>query len=118
MALKSNSPATVISPKKNVKNVMVLYDGGTGYGRYSVAKLKWNNKDVIGIRWNVSENEANHPDKISGLKVCLGEPNSHGNSTWFIVPDDLLNVLINGGKNEKETTLENELRKYLKEEKK
>lgn len=118
MALKSKSPNLVLSPKKNVKNVTVLYDGGTGHGRYSVAKLKWNKKDVIGVRWNVSENEANHPDKLSGLKVCLGEPNSRGYSTWFVIPDDLLSVLMDGGKDGKEKALEEGLRKYLEEEKK
>lgn len=117
MALKSNPPSKVISPKKNVKNVTVLYDGGTGHGCYSVAKLKWNKKDVIGVRWNVSENEVNNAEKISGKKVCLGEPNSRGYSTWFVIPDALLIVLIKGGENGKEKALQDELRRYLEEEK-
>ncbi|WP_165732711.1 hypothetical protein [Polaribacter sp. 20A6] len=102
-----NHPSTVLSPKRNVKNVTVFYNGGAVPGGYSVAKLKWNGNDVIGIRWNITENEIHDKDKISGKKVCLGEPNSRGHSTWFILPDDLIEKLITGG------VLAKDLKKYL-----
>jgi hypothetical protein len=94
MPYRIKNPSKVLSPKKNVKNVSVLYKGDAVPGEYSVAKLEWNGNDVIGIRWNITENEVHDKDKISGKNVCLGEPNSHGYSTWFILPDDLIGKLI------------------------
>jgi hypothetical protein len=109
MPYRINNPATVLSPRKNVKNVTVLYNGGAVPGGYSVAKLKWNGNDVIGVRWNITENEVHDKDKISGKNVCLGEPNSHGYSTWFILPDDLIGKLITGD------ILAKDLKQYLDE---
>lgn len=97
MPYKYNPANTVVSPVKNVKNVRVLSDGGACHGCYSVAIVEWNGNDVLAIRWNISENEATRTDKLNGSVVCLGEPNSHGYSTWFVVPDDLLIRLLNGG---------------------
>lgn len=109
MPFRYNNPSNVLSPRNKIKNVQVLFDGGNKHGSYSVAKLKWNNNDVIGVRWNISENEAYNEDKKSGRKVSLGEPNSRGYSTWFILPDDLLSRLVKGG------DLNEKLKDYLKE---
>jgi len=98
MPFKYKDPKTVISPKPNVKNIIVLHDGGNKPGSYSVAKLKWNGRDVIGVRWNINENEPFDPAKVSGAEDCIGEPNSRGYATWFILPDDLLQTLIKGEK--------------------
>jgi len=105
MPYKINDPTTVLSPRKNVKNVTVLYNGGNIPGAYSIAKLKWNGDDVIGIRWNISENEISN--KSNGIDLCLGEPNSRGYSTWFVLPDDMINKLIT------DDNLKTELSKYL-----
>lgn len=107
MPYRINHPLSVLSPKKNVKNVTLLYNGGPLPGGYSIAKLQWNGKDVIGVRWYISENEVHYTDKISGKKVCLGEPNSRGYSTWFILPDNLISKLLTGG------ALVKDLKKYL-----
>jgi len=109
MPFTYNLPATVLSPKKNVSNVRVLYDGGPHHGEFSIARIEWNGNDVLGIRWNVNENEASDPIKISGAKVCLGEPNSRGKSTWFVLPDFFIEELLSGG------DLSNKLKQYLEE---
>ncbi len=93
MPYKIHPPDTVTTPKTCVSDVKVIYNGGDKHGDYSIARLKWNGKDVIGIRWNISEKEAQDPDKKVGKKICLGEPNSRGYPTWFILPKDFLLVL-------------------------
>lgn len=102
-------PQTVLSPVKNVKNVRVLFDGGNTHGAYSVARLKWNGNEVLGIRWNINENEAGDPKKISGAVTCLGEPNSRGYSTWFVLPDDFIGKILSG------SDLRDKLQEYLAE---
>lgn len=97
MTYQYNPAKSVISPLKNVKNVRVLSDGGAAPGAYSVAIIEWNGEDVLAIRWNISENEVTRPDKLSGAVICLGEPNSHGKSTWFVLPDGFLEGLIGNG---------------------
>ena len=81
MPYKYKNPSNVISPKKYVSDVKPIFDNGAFHGAYSVAKLKWKKKDVIGIRWNINESEASDPNKMSGKKICVGEPNSRGYST-------------------------------------
>lgn len=107
MSYKYNLPNTVLSPVKNVSNVRVLFDNGNFHGGYSVAILKWNDNDVLAIRWNITENEAKDPKKISGTSVCIGEPNSHGHSTWFILPNDFIQQILNN------TELNNKIKQYL-----
>ena len=98
MAYKYYLPKTVISPRKNVSDIKVIHDGGNVHGAYSVARLKWNNRDVIGIRWNISENEAYDPAKKAGKTICKGEPISRGYPTWFILPIGFLTAMK--GKND------------------
>jgi hypothetical protein len=45
--------------------------------------VNWENEDRIGIRWN--------GDGGSGV----GNPQSRGNATWFILPDELQEVILN-----------------------
>jgi hypothetical protein len=84
--MKYKSPIEVTSPKGKVKNLKILFDGGDK--SYSLAKLKWNNKDCHAIRWNVSANEWSNSHKRKELKECIGMPSSRGYSTWFILPTD------------------------------
>lgn len=93
-----NLPQKVLSPVKNIRNVRVLFDGGNFHGAYSIARVEWNSNEVLAIRWNINENEANDPQKISGAKICLGEPNSRGYSTWFILPDDFIVKILGDDK--------------------
>ena len=71
------NPQTVMSPRNRVGSVDILYDDGPG--SWSVARLEYDNvPDRIGIRWNGSEEEAG-----------IGNPQSRGRPTWFVVPDEL-----------------------------
>jgi hypothetical protein len=70
-------PQTVVSPRSRVKSVDVLYNSGPG--GWSVARLEYDNiPDRIGVRWNGSEEEGG-----------IGNPQSRGMPTWFVVPDEL-----------------------------
>jgi hypothetical protein len=89
----------VISPKRNLRNVVPiqLYPNKLYPNKdFTVAKVVWDGIERIAIRWNVTENESKHPDKASGKTKCIGEPNSRGYPTWFIVPEEFLRLLING----------------------
>lgn len=87
-------PDKVISPKSCIEEVIPLFDGGITAGAYCVAEIKWNGKKCLGIRWNVNEREWDDPEKKSGLKPCIGEPNSRGYPTWFILPDSFLTSVL------------------------
>lgn len=82
----------VLSPRKNVRNVVHIYQNTD----FALAKVTWNGTDRIAIRWNVTENELKNPDKVSGKVICIGEPNSRGYPTWFILPTYFLKLLTNG----------------------
>jgi hypothetical protein len=72
-------PATVTSPRKVVRSVDVLYN--TKKDGWSVARLNWNGSSVLGIRWNGGKNSG------------LGVPQSFAKPTWFVVPDELEEVI-------------------------
>jgi hypothetical protein len=57
-----------------------LYDGGQG--AWSAARLGWCGEEKLGIRWN--------GDEGSGI----GNPQSRGNPTWFVIPDELASVVL------------------------
>ena len=78
-------PENVLSPKDAIQQVEVIYDGGED--SISVAKIKWNDNEVTGLRWNVSMREWDNIEKIKG-KECLGMPTSTGHPVWFIIPKD------------------------------
>ena len=71
-------PKHVNSPKSSVTDVIPVYDGGEG--DISVALLKWDGKDSVGMRWNGgTEND--------GQKPTPGNPQSRGFPTWFVLPE-------------------------------
>ena len=69
-------PRTVLSPKNRVASVDILYDGGPGH--WSVARLEYDGEERVGMRWNGEEDEAG-----------IGNPQSRGKPTWFVVPNEL-----------------------------
>jgi hypothetical protein len=73
-------PQTVMSPKNRVGSVDVLYDDGPG--SWSIARLEYDGEERIGMRWNGQEDEAG-----------IGNPQSRGKPTWFVVPKEL-SVLV------------------------
>lgn len=75
-------PNTVDSPKAIWKLNEVLIS--TGQGGWSIAKGIWDKEEVIGIRWNGSDDDGAGP----------GNPHSRGYATWFIIPNELENVVL------------------------
>ena len=74
------NPEEAISPKSRleVKKPFICntYKEGVS-GGYTIARLVYEGRDVIGIRWN-------------GYKEKdIGFPNSHGHGTWFILPKEV-----------------------------
>jgi hypothetical protein len=65
-------PSEVHAPKRLWSLVEVLFDGGEGESALAIGR--WENKPVLAMRWN--------GDKESPL----GNPQSRGLPTWFIVP--------------------------------
>ena len=68
-------PETVVSPKASVSDLRVLLN--TGEGGYSLAAMRWDGAEALGVRWNGS------PDNL------LGNPQSRGIPTWYILPDEI-----------------------------
>lgn len=75
-------PHDVDSPKRQWRLHAVLYDGGKD--RWAAAEGQWERQqedgarweDVLALRWNGKDDE-------------LGNPQSRGRATWFIVPEEL-----------------------------
>jgi hypothetical protein len=75
-------PQTVRSPRNRVGDVDVLYNSSE-HGGWSVARLEYDDEpDRIGIRWNGTDGESG-----------IGNPQSRGMPTWFVVPDELAAVV-------------------------
>jgi hypothetical protein len=68
-------PETVLSPKGSVKELRVL--ANTGEGGWSLSAMLWGDSPALGIRWNGSTDNP------------IGNPQSRGIATWFIVPEEL-----------------------------
>jgi hypothetical protein len=73
-------PATVLAPKASIRSVEILYNSGPG--GWSVASIDWNGEEAVGIRWNGNEGSG------------IGNPQSRGNATWFILPNELNEVIL------------------------
>jgi hypothetical protein len=74
-------PAAVVSPRASIRSVEVIYS--TNDGGWSVARIGWENSQSVGIRWNGSEDAPG-----------IGSPQSRGNPTWFILPEELHDVIL------------------------
>ena len=74
-------PDTVISPKTRWVFGKTLCD--TGQGGWSAAEGSWDAAPVVAVRWNGDDDSGQH-----------GNPQSHGNPTWFIVPGELEDAVI------------------------
>ena len=77
-------PRLVISPKASVRNLHVLYDGGEFVegdpkSGYAIAEFKWEGSPAVGVRWN-------------GDERGVGNPQSRGVATWFVLPPPLAEV--------------------------
>src|SRR5208282_2539053 len=64
-------PATVWAPRASIRSVQILYNSRPGGpGGWSVASIDWEGSGI-------------------------GNPQSRGNATWFILPDELQEVILN-----------------------
>ncbi len=75
-------PSEVISPKDKVSDVRVIVEGGPGDS--SVALLNYDGVKSVGVRWNGTD----------GSRV--GNPQSRGVGTWFILPEKLAALVLSG----------------------
>ena len=66
-------PSDVHAPKRHWQLFHVLFDGGPD--KSSLAIGRWDEQPVLAMRWNGNENKP------------LGNPQSRGLSTWFVVPE-------------------------------
>lgn len=74
-------PQTVLSPRSRLRRIVeVLYDGGAD--SWSAAVLDWDGERRLGVRWNGGEDSA------------VGNPQSRGQATWFIVPEELATPVL------------------------
>jgi hypothetical protein len=74
------TPESVVSPKKRWELQNVLCN--TGQGGWSVAEGLWDGEHVLAMRWNGDDESGNH-----------GNPQSHGNPTYFIIPQELADAV-------------------------
>ena len=61
----------------------MIFDKGPVDFSWSVARLEWDDSLVVGIRWN--------GDSTS----TKGLPQARGNPTWFVVPRELEDAVLN-----------------------
>jgi hypothetical protein len=67
-------PEEVLSPKSRVRGIVeVIHDPQEN--RMSVARILWDEKEVVATRWNGNDEQP------------LGNPVSRGHATWFVVDD-------------------------------
>ena len=92
MAFKYRNPEDVTSPADYVDVIEILREGSpddNGDTSYAVARIEWEGKECIGVRWNISDKERENPEKESGDVECIGMPSSFGHPVWFVMPDEL-----------------------------
>ena len=90
-------PQLINSPKGKVDVIKVLFDGGENPA-YSLAIIKWEGVLKLGIRWNIADSEWEDAKKQNGMAECIGNPQSRGHSTWYVLPDnhEFYDVIKNG----------------------
>lgn len=77
-------PASVVSPKASWRLIDVLHRGKAEDD--AVALGMWNGSPVLAMRWNGSKD------------APLGNPQSRGLPTWFILPEWSYVPLLKSGK--------------------
>jgi hypothetical protein len=65
-----------------VSDLNIIFDGGES--SYSVAKLRWDGDPAVAVRWNGGD---------SAPFQGLGNPQSRGIPTWFILPDSIADLV-------------------------
>jgi hypothetical protein len=89
--MSHQDPKTVKSPRAAVSHLKVVYDGGeqaenrTDWEGWSVAELEWHEEPVLGVRWNGSTKNP--------AVSAIGNPQSRGLATWFVLPKPLEDVV-------------------------
>lgn len=93
-------PKMVLSPKGKVSELNVIIDKGAN--EYSVAIMKWEGEDSVGIRWN-------------GADSSVGNPQSRGVATWFVLPEEIAAAYLKSliGEPSLSTTAEDAIKKYI-----
>jgi hypothetical protein len=81
------NPEMVRSPRQRLTGgVQVLKD--TGADGWSLAEFNWDQRPSLGIRWN-------------GNADNVGTPQSRGIPTWFILPEELHEIIRGDVRGEK-----------------
>lgn len=80
------NPRLINSPRQHLQVVKIIFDGGVEPG-YSIAIVKWDGVPSIAIRWNVTDNEFYDAEKVKENIECVGNPQSRGVPTWFLLPN-------------------------------
>ena len=84
-------PETVKAPRRLVSIVDVLHN--TGKDGWSVARVHYGGEPRLGIRWN------------GGKKSGLGTPQSRGTPTWFLLPREFEQTVLERVEKEREGRL-------------
>ena len=80
-------PEDVHSPKQHW-NLIAVLDDGIGNGAHNNCALaigRWDKQPVLAIRWNGNDDNP------------IGNPQSRGFPTWFIVPEKYREALLQQG---------------------
>lgn len=75
-------PSKVISPKSSVSAVRVIEDKKEG--SFSIARLRYDQREELACRWNGGDDEPS------------GHPNSRGIPTWFLIPPQMREDVLEG----------------------
>lgn len=72
-------PQDALNPRNRIADgsLNVIYTAPDG--SWSLAEMVWDEEPAVGCRWNGDINDPN--DK--------GNPRSHANGTWFILPNEI-----------------------------
>lgn len=73
-------PEQVRSPQDRLQELQVIHDGGEG--SWSLARMKWDGENAVGIRWNGNDSSPN------------GNPLSTGKPIWFILPEEIAGIVV------------------------
>lgn len=92
-------PDLVVSPKGMVEDLCVIID--TGEEGWALSKLKWAGTPVLALRWNGGSKDNRFPG--------IGNPQSRGVPTWFVLPDEVGETIIEKMINQVKIYLETDL---------